>query len=524
MRLAAIDIGSNSIHMIIANVDADGTIKVIDRIKQMARLGEKTLAAGYLGESAQERGLNAIRDFKRLANAYKVDDIVAVATSAIRESRNGAEFIKRIYDTYSIKVRIIDGVEEGHYIYLGAREVYDFGSRRALLVDIGGGSVELIVADRLRPYEINSLQLGVRRLRDAYPMSVRPSAQEIESLRAHIRAYLEEVSDSVNRRNFEHVLATSGTALTLARLTRSHLHQRVEAGQVFVPVEDLSHFIDFLVGADSKLRSKIGGVEERRLETLLHGAVLLETIVKFFGQPGFTVCDGALREGMIVDYLEKNRAGMALREEVPDPRRRSIMVLSRRMSDAHAHALNVSRHALSLFDGLRSLHGLNDEERELLEFAALTHSCGRIINQYSHHKHALYILQHAELSGFTQRERDVIANVVRYHRRSAPKSKHAAYMALAREDRKVVKKLSAILRVANALDRGRQGNVDSIEIRLTSEMVYVFAHAQTDIGLEIKKVNEQAEYFEKVFGVAIRVISARRLLSAGDGALKGQPA
>lgn len=509
MRLAAIDIGSNSIHMIIARIDGDGNIKVIDRIKDMARLGEETLSTGYLSEEAQERGLTVLRQYKALADAHQVDDILAVATSATREARNGAEFIERVRESCDIPARIIDGVEEGHYIYLGAREVYDFGNRRALLVDIGGGSVEFIVADRRRPFLIKSLRLGVRRLKDRFMGTVPPPPEEVEELTLHVRNRLESIARAVRKRGFEHVVATSGTALTLARLVFAHAGIPMPSESVFVPLPLFEDYIQHLLRLDAQARQAIEGVDDRRRDTLLHGALLLRTTLEFFGAEGFTTCDGALREGLIVDYLEQNRSGVMLREEVPDPRRRSVLILSRRLIDTPGHCQHVARLALRLFDDLQSLHRLSMVERELLDFASLLHSCGQIVSRSGHHKHALYILRNAELTGFTPRERNIVANVARYHRRGAPKARHLEFMELEPRDREIVKKLSALLRIANALDRGRQGNVAHLEARLVEGRVEVQVRAHTDIGLEINKVREQEPYFEATFGWPIRVMSAR---------------
>lgn len=501
MKLAAIDIGSNSIHMIIARIDGDGTIEIIDRLKEMARLGEETLATGYLSEAAQERGLDTLRRFKALCEGHRVDDIVAVATSATREARNGTNFIARVADECDIHARIIDGIEEGRYIYLGAREMHDFGGQRALIIDIGGGSVEFIIADRRREYLIRSLRLGVRRLRDSFLSGEGiPDPAEVEALQAHVRQRMDYHLRTIRKRGFDSLIATSGTAGALARLTRALAPWDATENPEFVPRDAFFSAVDQLVQMSASDREQVAAIDERRRDSIVHGAILLRTLVEIFGANGFTLVDGALREGLLVDYLETNRPGLRLAHDVPDPRRRSVLLLARRLYPYHGHSRHVAQLALRLFDETQSLHKRSLIEREWLDFAALLHNVGTAIHRSSHHKHSLYIIQHADLVGFSPRERLLVANIARYHRRGAPKSRHIEYMALDPPDREIVKALSSLLRIANALDRGRRGNVTSVRCTLHADRVVVHVHAHSDPALEIRTASEQATHFEAVFG------------------------
>ena len=505
MKLAAIDIGSNSIHMIIARIDAEGNIEVVDRMKEMAQLGAETLTTGYLSEAAQERGIRTLTQFKALADAHRVDDIIAVATSATREARNGPEFIDRVREVCGIPARIIDGVQEGHLIYLGAREVYDFGSQRALLVDIGGGSVEFILADRRRAYLIKSLKLGVRRLKDRFLPEEQPSRESIDELVAHVRTKLDSIVPAIRRRGFDHVVTTSGTALALARLSATVRGEVAPTPPAVVLREHLQQVTELLLTLDPAARALLPGMEPKRLDTLCHGALLLRTLLEMFGAERFTICDGALREGMLVDYLDRHRPGLRLHEEVADPRRRSVLALMRRLVDAPGHSQHVAHLALRLFDQIQSVHRLPLPYRELLEYSALLHAVGRAIHSSGHHKHALYILRHADLNGFSSREVLLMANVVRYHRRSPPKARHIEFMELQPNDREVVKKLSALLRLANALDRGRQANVHKITCHIHADRIEIVAASHTDPSLEMSALRDHQPYVESIFGLPIRV-------------------
>lgn len=505
MKLAAIDIGSNSIHMIVSRIDGDGNIEVIDKMKEMARLGDETLSTGFLSDEAQTRGLDALRRLKALADSYQCEDIIAVATSATRESRNGDAFIQRVQDEIGIRARIITGVEEGRLIYLGTREVFPFGNQRALIIDIGGGSVEFIVADQRRESVVKSLKLGVRRLRERFLATLPASPEDIERANAYVRARAEHVVRSARRRGFDIVLGTSGTAAALARLTHAMEGPLVGVDPSVVPREPFVRMVDRLLLCDDASLNLLDALDERRRDTIVPGALLMRTLLEMFGSNSFTFVDAALREGMIVDYLEKNRPGLRLEEDVPDPRRRSVLTLASRFYDAVAHPQNVARLAVRLFDDLRPLHRLGTAERELLEYAAILHNVGNAISRSSHHKHSLYIISNADLAGFTERERFIMGNVARYHRRSPPRPRHAPWMELQPRDREIVRMLSTLLRVANALDRGHRGNVHSLSARVSPEAVELRFLTHDDPALELAAAAEQADLFQTVFGCPLEI-------------------
>jgi len=506
MKLAAIDIGSNSIHMIVARIDGDGSIETIDRMKEMARLGEETLSTGYLSESAQERGIDAIRKLKALADSYHVDAIIAVATSATREARNGADFIRRVSDECGVSAKIITGIEEGRLIYLGTREVFPYGSQKALIIDIGGGSVELILADQRREYLVKSLKLGVRRLKDRFLPSIPPSTEEIDELTTHIRLRAESIVRSVRRRGFDTILGTSGTAAALARI--AHMSEEPATDSSRVARDLLARTVDRLTTLSDADLPSVPGLDDRRRDVIVHGAVLMRTLVEAFGGDGFSYCDAALREGMIVDYLERNRPGLRYEDQIPDPRRRSVVMLAARFYNSIAHPTNVSRLAVRVFDDTREMHGLGRQEREILEYASLLHNVGNAINRSSHHKHSLYIIKHGDLSGFSDRERMIMANLARYHRRSAPKSRHPEYMALTPRDREIVKKLAVILRLANAMDRGHRGNVHSLGCKVDGPRLELRFCAHDDPTIELAASLEQADFVRTVFGKQLDVAVA----------------
>ena len=507
MKLAAIDIGSNSVHMIVAEIDGDGNFEIIAREKEMVRLGERSLADGFLNEAAQQRGLTALAAFKRTADAFGVADIIAYATSATREARNGQDFIDRVFDEVGIRARIIEGTEEGRLIYLGAREVFDFGSRKAMIIDIGGGSVEFILADQRREYLVYSLKLGVRRLHEGFLPSDPPSEEELEALRSHIRSTVEYVVRKTRRRGFDVVLGSSGTAKVLARITSGHTGNTT----TFTTREDLATTVARLAVISSVERGSVPGVDDKRRDAILEGSVLMLTLLETFGANGFDYCDAALREGMIIDYLERNRPGLRMMQAVTDPRRRSVVLFAKRMYTSMAHVEHVAAIAVRIFDDLTRLHQLSAANRELLEFAALLHDVGRAVSSSAHHKHTLYIVENADIVGFSDREKSLIANVGRYHRRSIPRPRHAEWMALEEADRDLVVTLSTILRLANALDRGHHGNVVGVRTRFDEEAVTIEIETHGSADVELRAIERKAHHVERVFGRDLRVATASSL-------------
>ena len=513
MKLAAIDIGSNSIHMIVAEIDGDGNFDIIAREKEMARLGERSLVEGVLDEDAQQRGLDALEMFKRTADSFGVADIIAYATSATREARNGQAFIDRISGEVGIHARIIEGTEEGRLIYLGAREVFDFGSRKAMIIDIGGGSVEFILADRRREYLVFSLKLGVRRLHEAFLHSDPPTVEEMEELRTHIRRKVEYIVRKTRRRGVDVVLGSSGTARVLAEIT-SGISGR---GTEFTSRDDLQATVDLLSSLPAAERGLVAGVDDKRRDAILEGAVLMLTLIESFGADGFEYCDAALREGMIIDYLERNRPGLRMMQSIPDPGRRSVLLFAKRIYNSMAHVEHVAALAVRLFDDLARMHQLPTSCRDLLEFSALLHDVGRAVSASAHHKHTLYLVQNADLAGFSMREQAVIANVARYHRRSIPRPRHTEWMALSDDDRELVVTLSTLLRLAAALDRGHQGNVAGMRAEFDDEAVTIVIETHGPGDVELRAVEGRAHHVERVFGRSLRVIQQRGLRPIWQG-------
>src|SRR5499427_3819371 len=412
MRIAALDVGSNSFHLIVADVGTGGHINVLDRSKEMVRLGDSTLHHGVIPPEVFRRGLDALRALRRIADRHNVDALNAVATSAVREAQNGGEFVRAARDEAGIDIRVIRGDEEARLIYQGARGSLDLGKRRVALFDLGGGSLEVILADAQELYFTASLKLGVIRLAEACPCSDPPTARERAQLGERVRSMMDPVIARVRAMGFDFVALSSGTASALADLLRQDREkERGSGSRVVVPLKALAELERRLGGMRTIERARLPGVDARRADTTYAGAVVLRTALDLSGVSEAVLCETALREGIIADYVATNRPGILLVDEFPDLRRRSVMELARRCRFREDHATHVARLAMSVFHQTRRLHGLPKGDAELLEYAALLHDIGFHVAPHRHHRHTEYLIQSHDMAGFSREDVNVIALV-----------------------------------------------------------------------------------------------------------------
>jgi len=507
MRIAAIDLGSNSFHMVVVEVQASGGFQVIGREKEMVRLGASTLSRGRLPAAAMARGLEALAKYKQLARTQRVDKVLAVATAAIREASNGEEFLDRVGRETGIWPKAISGDEEGRLIYLAALHSVHLEGRRALVVDIGGGSVELALGAGRRLEDVASEKLGVIRMTEAFVHSDPLSAKDEARLVAHAESVLSGGGTRLREAGFDCAVGTSGTVLGLGALA---LNMESEAPpetlhHVTVKAEAIHAVRKRLVASDMRTRLKMPGMDARRADIIVAGAVVLDTILDRLGVQELTLCEWSLREGILLDYIHGHPRSLARAEAYPDVRRRSVVALGERCAYDEAHAARVAALAVSLYDQTAALHGLGVEERALLDYAALLHDVGRHISYPGHHKHSYYLIKNGDLKGFDPVEIEVIANVARYHRRGQPRRKHAGYGQLSKDLRRVVRVLAGFLRVADALDRSHRQAVRKVIVTRRVGGLRIACETSGNSELEMWGVPRRTSLLEKELGHAIRV-------------------
>jgi exopolyphosphatase/guanosine-5'-triphosphate,3'-diphosphate pyrophosphatase len=495
-RLAAIDIGSNSIHMIVVESDAAGGYRVLARERDMVRLGKSSLARGELSPRAIRRGLEALLKMSTLARLKGARQVLAVATSAVREAANGDEFLAQVKALTGIDVRRLSGVEEGELIFRAVRHAVDLGSGTAVMVDIGGGSTEWCVARGARLRSVRSLKLGSLRLAgtlDGDP----PSAAAIERLRRAVRAALARLRAPARVDLF---VATSGTAGCCGDLVEHFARRppRAAGGLRELRLRELGDLVTRLRAMPRREIAALPPVGPLRAGSILAGAVLLEELARHAGVGRIHLCDRALREGLVLEAL--GHPGPQS-ESVDDVRRRQVAALAQRAPAMLEHAQQVARLAVRFFDLTAPVHGLGAREREWLEHAAMLHDVGYSIHFQRHHKHSQYLISTANLDAFDPREVAIVAHVARYHRGGRPRTDHESFAGLEGWQQKAVEKLAALLRVANALDRTHAARVVELYAALGKRRrVVVELLSPFDVSLEIAAARHRAGLFERLFG------------------------
>jgi exopolyphosphatase/guanosine-5'-triphosphate,3'-diphosphate pyrophosphatase len=510
MRIAAIDIGTNSVHMIVVRVRPDLSFEVVDREKVMVRLGAGGLDGKALTTEAMSAALQALSKFKRLAESHRVDEILAAATSATREARNGGEFLARIERETGIRPRVITGTEEARLIHQAAVYGVDVGSARAVVIDVGGGSVEITLGNAAAIQAARSFKMGVIRLTERFVRSDPLSGRDERKLTKYILSEIGRHCDQIAAIGFDRVIGTSGTILSLGAVaaTAARGTPPAELRNLHVSAKQIRRLRKEIVALSPEQRLTVPGLDPRRADLVVAGAVLLDTILRRLGVDEITLCDLALREGLVLDYIRRNRRQIAQVDRIPDVRRRSALELAERCNYYAEHAQQVVRLALALFDQSRAVHGLTDREREWLEYAGLLHDVGGLISYARHHRHSYYLIKNGDLRGFHPDEIEVIALVARYHRRGTPKRSHDEYAELPSSLRKTVRTLSSILRVAESLDRSHSQAISGLELRDRGDDVLLQVHTGGDAELEVWATNRHLQAFEKLLGKPVRLESA----------------
>jgi exopolyphosphatase / guanosine-5'-triphosphate,3'-diphosphate pyrophosphatase len=502
-RLAALDVGTNSVHMIVVEVRRHG-YRVIDMEKSMVQLGAGSLQGRPLTEEAMERAVESLSNMAAIARRWKVQQIIAVATSAVREAPNRRKFINRVAREAGIDVRVISGEEEADYIYRAVRSAVDFHGGTALCIDIGGGSVEMIVGTQAEVFLTRSEPIGALRLTEKFFRSDPPRAREIEECRKHVRKTLKKSLTRIESLGVDFSIGTSGTILALAALAIDSTGDgsgAPDSGLRWLSRHRLSALIDEMSVMTAQERAERFHLDGRRSETILAGAVALEQIMKGLGIDQLRACDAALREGLVEHALH------ALPRERPQGgvRRAAVLDLAERSNVDSAHANHVARIALRIFDQTQELHHLHTGERELLEYAALLHEIGMHVSYRGHHKHTYYLISHAGLRGFTGDQISIMATVARHSRKSPPTEDHAGFRELSQARQQVVEKLTAILRVADALDRGRRAAVRDVGVEVRKRGLRFSVRCRLECDVEMASAEKRSKYLGQIFERKVRL-------------------
>ena len=515
-RIAAIDIGTNSFHLLVAAIDPKlRTFRIIQAEKVTTRLGERDPETGELTAAAMQRGYETLRQFKDLASSHQVEQIVTAATSAVREAPNGRDFLQTILDDLEMEVDLVSGPEEARLIYLGVLSGMPFGDRPHLLLDIGGGSTELILADGRDARALTSTRVGAVRLQRDFVQDDPIPPQRRWFLQAFIQGSLEPAVDKVRRRikpgETPVLVATSGTAMAIGSLAASEeerpprkLHGYRVTGQ------RLNQVVDRLITMTPAQRRELAPINDRRAEIIVPGALILQTTMKMLGVEDLVLSERALREGLIVDWMLRQGLLEDRFSFQSSIRQRTVIHQVQRFAVNQSRAERVASHALSLYDATRGvMHDDSGEGRELLWAAAMLHTCGQHINISAYHKHTWYVIRHGELLGYSEAEHLMVAAIARYHRRSLPKKRHESWQLVAtRDNRRCVHQMALLLRLAAALDRRPEPVISALRIHAVKgslDLEIVPERVNQNVSLEQWSLEGCAEVVKEAVGVNLRV-------------------
>lgn len=515
-RIAAIDIGTNSFHLLVAAVDPKlRTFRIIQAEKATTRLGERDPETGELTAEAMQRGLETLRQFRDLAASHRVEQIVTAATSAVREAPNGRDFLQTILDDLGMEVDLVSGPEEARLIYLGVLSGMPFGDRPHLLLDIGGGSTELILADGRDARALTSTRVGAVRLQRDFVRDDPMPPQRRSFLQAFIQGSLEPAVDKVRRRikpgETPVLVATSGTAMAIGSLAASEEERPPRKLHGYrVTRQSLNQVVDRLITMTPAQRRELAPINDRRAEIIVPGALILQTTMKMLGVGEFVLSERALREGLIVDWMLRQGLLEDRFSFQSSIRQRTVLHQVQRFAVNQSRAERVASHALSLYDATRGvMHDDSGEGRELLWAAAMLHTCGQHINISAYHKHTWYLIRHGELLGYSEAEHLMVAAIARYHRRSLPKKRHESWQLVAtRDNRRCVHQMALLLRLAAALDRRPEPVISALRIHAVKgslDLEIVPERVNQNVSLEQWSLEGCAEVVKEAVGVNLRV-------------------
>ncbi|MDX1959597.1 MAG: Ppx/GppA phosphatase family protein [Leptospiraceae bacterium] len=502
-NLAAIDLGTNSFHIIIVKVKSDGTFESLGKERESVRLGSGGSNDSVITPDAIERGLQCLKRFKALADVQKAD-IRAVATSALREAKNRDVFLKRAEQELGLHLEVISGFEEARLIYYGILQGIPVFDKRILMVDIGGGSTEILIGEKGEVLFAQSLKIGAVRLTDKFFYGDPDQPSEIKQCRYYVEGMLSPLKREIEKWKPEIVIGSSGTIQAMANLTlvnREDAAPRSLNNYQFT-AEECFKVREILSAADTlKKRTKIPGLDSKRADIIVAGSIILEEVFKAFSLKSMTVSEYALREGIIYDTIKKQE-GDNKEHSLANIRLKAINSLFESFPYEKEHVETVRKLSLKIFDDLQAQFSISKTEREYLEAASMLHEIGFGISHSSHHKHSYYIIRNSELMvGFNFEEIEMIALIARYHRKSPPKAKHVEFNALSSSDQNIVKRMGGILRIADGLDRSHQSIVEDLKCEIQNDLVIfkVKVRSKVDPHIDIWSAQQKRELFEEAF-------------------------
>jgi exopolyphosphatase/guanosine-5'-triphosphate,3'-diphosphate pyrophosphatase len=519
-----LDIGTNSVRLLVVRIAPNGSYRVLTRQKEVVRLGEGAFEEERLLPDAIERCVKVCQNLMALARSFNPEEVVAVATAATRESENWPELLNRLRHEAAIDVRIISGREEARLIYLGVASGIDLSGRNGLFIDIGGGSTEIALGDQTNYHYLESFRLGAIRLANIFLQDrEKPvSRTKYNRIRSYVRDALIRSIQEISGKPIDLVVGSSGTVMNLAEIAwrigngeKKASSGRMESGEL--SRVDLAKVIELLCSLPLEKRKSVPGINPERADIIIPGGAILATFLEELGIDRLSITTRGLQDGLLEDYLSRLAefpllTNLSLRE-------RSVLQLGRSFGINELHARTVTRIALELFDSARELglHDLDRTDRELLEYAAFLHDIGSFISYTNHHAHSFYIIRNVELLGFNRMEQEIMAQITRFHRKKIPHRKYAEIAELDRQSQKQIRILSTFLRLAESLDRSHAALTHRARFTgIGKDGIHLEIIARGDCQLEVWAVEFEKRALEKTFSRPLLITVVSEDVRPGD--------
>ena len=502
-RLAAIDIGTNSFRCIVVEVYQDERFRSLDDEKAPVRLGEGLNQTGLIGQAAQQRASDTLQRMCGIVNGLGATMVEVVATSAVRKASNQKEFLDAIKATTGLEIKVIDGEVEAELATLSVHHNFAMEQQRFAMADIGGGSVEIVIASGRHTETVTSLELGAVFLTEKFIHNDPPTAIELKQLRKHIRKALKKTGFG-DGLPVSCLVGSGGTMTNIGTMVmemRGEQYHSVHRYEVLH--SEIVHLLAMLARKPQKERLQTPGLNAERADIILAGMILTDELLRKTKTNLLKINAKGIREGLILQSLRKR--GLLDDNDQPRDWRTSVLEFARSCRFDEQHAEQVCLLGLKIFDTIAAPNRLTERDRELFEAATLLHDIGYFISYHQHHKHSYHLIRHANLFGFTPREREVIANLARYHRKARPKKKHENFAPLSPEDQDLVRKLGGILRLADGLDRRRNRQVKSCRCQLNKQVLQLELVGTGDLSVEIYGAHSKGDLLMETYGYLLDI-------------------
>jgi exopolyphosphatase/guanosine-5'-triphosphate,3'-diphosphate pyrophosphatase len=505
-RLAAIDIGSNSVRLLVAEALRGGTYRILDEEREPTRLGRSVSEKGQLDDESMERTITALRTFKQIAAGYQATSLRTIATCAVREARNGPEFCRRVREQVGLEVEVISGDREARLAFSSVQNAFDLSGKNVIVADIGGGSTEVVFATGNLIESIFSTPLGAVRLTEQFALGEGAVA---ETFQRDIARMEEEIALCLKKRTTRPLFAPhflvgcGGTFTTLAELMMAAKKEvDIPVAGYKVSHAEVRHLLDRLLKMPLRSRRSMAGMTPDRADIILAGLSIIDALMKRFRVNTLMIHTRGVRDGLVREMIDE-----AVGTTIDDPAHRDAAIerLAAACSGELEHGRTVSLLAGRIFDQLAAPLELVAGDKLLLECAARLQDVGYVINYDQHHKHSYHLIRNSRLPGIRAHDLELIANVARYHRGAHPKRKHENLARLSPEDQSRVQRMAAILRLAGGLDRSRSQQVRDVRVKLENERVFFDVIADQEPLVDIWGAERRNDLFEKVFNLPITI-------------------